>query len=166
MPGKKARKNAQPSPPRAPAGRGPTGRGSWPGRGPGPGPGWRSRSGRGQPVCSGPPGLARSAPLRMLSGRLLEGLQGFTQDRGDGEGRDPSLGSGCRGTFTVEESLSFSGFPSALPRGHGEKKVQVRVSAIGRKSLRHGRWGREELLEPPGPPAIPKTGPFLPSGGI
>lgn len=154
MPGKKARKNAQPSPTRAPAGRDPMGRRSWPGRG-GRDAGRGLYRGRVSPSTRG---LVWSAPLHVLSGRLVEVLGGFIQDRGDGEG--PRFGIGRQRSVGGAESQPHLPCP-----GHGEEKCRCGCQPPG-ESHCHGGWGRGTLLALPVLPASPKTGLFLRGPGL
>lgn len=136
MPGRRARRSAQPSPTRVPAGKESWGpRRSWPGRGSGS----RSRSGRGSPS---PRGLrARRDPrrgtcFRGASGALFAGL---TRGGGDGEGR----GEPCDGDAAAFERRPKASSPSPAfrprspsPGPRGEKSWSQPGGSAGAQRFR------------------------------
>lgn len=149
MPGKKARKSAQPSPTRAPAGRDQMGRRSWPGRGGRDGGrglyrGRVSPSTRGLGACSG---LRPCTCFRGASWKSFGVLSRTVETA-----RDPGLGLGGSGLSADAERL-FVRLASALalPRPRG-RKVQMRVPATRRKSLSR-RVGTGEALGTTWPPS-------------
>lgn len=163
MPGKKARKNAQPSPARAPAGRDLMGRRSWPGRGGRDGVEVSIGAGSARLLGASGSGLvcalarAFGAPRGSPSG-------GFIQDRGDGEG-GTQVWDWDAAVFQRVQKASSPAFHPHLPcPGHGEEQCKCGCQQPG-ESHCHGRWGREKLWARPGLPAIPKTGLLLRSPG-
>lgn len=162
MPGRKARKNAQPSPPRAPAGRDQMGSAAIL-AGVGAGAAveisvwvgsvsllWASRSGG---VCV----LARvvRAPTGSSSGVLPRTVETAREGARSGIGMQLRF-SGCKKSL-----LRAPRVPTCPASGPPGEKVQVRASAT-RKSHYPSRWGREKLREPPGRPALPTAGPHPP----
>ncbi|KAK1337499.1 hypothetical protein QTO34_002128 [Cnephaeus nilssonii] len=143
MPGKKARKNAQPSPARAPAGRDLMGRRSWPGRG--GRDGVEVSIGAGSARLLGASGLAWSAPLHVLSGRLVEVLRGVLSRTAETAREGPRFGigmqryfSGCRKPLRPPSIRTCpalaTGKNSANAGASNQEKVIVTAGGDGRSS--------------------------------
>lgn len=167
MPGKKARKNAQPSPPRAPAGRDQKGSAGILARaGAGPGPG----AGAGVDVSVGPGSVcflrdsrsghgcalsrAVGAPPGSSSGLLPRTME--TAREGAGLGIAMQLHfSGCLKPL-LPTLLPRLACPLALPRGRGErKKVQLRASATRENVVVTARRDAGSSASGPASPRFP-----------